>query len=74
MNITSQKENYGWMKIVAISATPVVVKSIMQDSLRPQFKSRVTVMQKAGTSIAEMKMKIAYYRQNYDIWLKPYHS
>ena len=55
------------MKIVAISATPVVVKSIMQDSLRPQFKSRVTVMQKAGTSIAEMKMKIAYYRQNYDI-------
>ena len=44
------------MKIVAISATPVVVKSIMQDSLRPQFKSRVTVMQKAGTSIAEMKM------------------
>ena len=55
------------MKIVAISATPVVVKSIMQDSLRPQFKSRVTVMQKAGTSIAEMKMTIANYRQNYNI-------
>ena len=55
------------MKIVAISATPVVVKSIMQDSLRPQFKSRVTVMQKAGTSIAEMKMTIAYCRQNYNI-------
>ena len=43
------------MKMVVIRATPVVVKRIIHDNLRPQFSNNVTVIQKAGTSIARIE-------------------
>ena len=49
------KKNYGCMKMVVIRATPVVVKRIIHDNLRPQFSNNVTVIQKAGTSIARIE-------------------
>ena len=41
------------MNTGAISAMPVTVKSIIQDNRRPHFNNNVTVIQNAGTSIAE---------------------